>query len=168
MKRFKKKGFTLIELMIVLAIIAILAIVLIPKAGILKSSAKDTGVTTNVNTVRAFVETKAANDNYLDATAMYDQIKTKFTGDNVIVNPLTKANTIPNIITKDVTNIASSYSIVITNKNGGATVPANSQDLGETPIDSSKGTVFVYVYSNGYAVFGVNSDKQVVNYTVIK
>lgn len=167
MKRFKKKGFTLIELMIVLAIIAILAIVLIPKAGILKSSAKDTGVTTNVNTVRAFVETKAANDNYLNATAMYDQIKAKFTGDNVITNPLTKASIIPTAATtNDVTNIGVSYSIVVTDKT--SSTLASFTEPTTTTQDNSKGTVFIYVFSNGYAVFGVNSDKQIVNYTVIK
>lgn len=58
----KKKGFTLIELMIVLAIIAILAIVLIPKASIFKGQAKNSGVTTNVNTVRAYLQTKIKSD----------------------------------------------------------------------------------------------------------
>lgn len=166
MKRFKKKGFTLIELMIVLAIIAILAIVLIPKAGILKSSAKDTGVTTNVNTVRAFVETKAANDSYLNSSDMYGQIKAKFTGDNIITNPLTKSNTIPSSdTTNDVINIGTSYSIVVSDKDS-VSIPTDAPT--STTQDNSKGTVFVYVYNNGYAVFGVNSDKQVVNYTVIK
>ncbi|MFT8315607.1 MAG: prepilin-type N-terminal cleavage/methylation domain-containing protein [Clostridium sp.] len=166
MKRFKKKGFTLIELMIVLAIIAILAIVLIPKAGILKTSAKDTGVTTNVNTVRAFVETKAADNSYLSDSEMLTQITTKFAGDNNIINPLTKVGTINTNTGYDITNTNVSYAIVVSNKT--ASAAPTTQDITSTTQSNSEGTVFVYVYNNGYVVFGVNSDKQIVNYTVIK
>lgn len=43
----KKKGFTLIELMVVMAIIAILSAVLIPKIGNMTGEAKNTGVVQN-------------------------------------------------------------------------------------------------------------------------
>ena len=65
MKKLNKKGFTLIELMIVLAIIAILAVVLVPKAGQMKDSARNAGVTTNVNAVRGALKQKLWIPNYL-------------------------------------------------------------------------------------------------------
>jgi prepilin-type N-terminal cleavage/methylation domain-containing protein len=47
----KEKGFTLIELMMVIAIIGILAIALIPQFGNMKTAAKVTGIETNVRSV---------------------------------------------------------------------------------------------------------------------
>jgi len=50
------KGFTLIELMIAIAIIGILAIVLIPKVGGIKSQAKISGINTNLRVAAAKAE----------------------------------------------------------------------------------------------------------------
>ena len=54
-KRRKDGGFTLIELMIVIAVIGILAVVLVPKMTSAKDSAKNAGVITNAKSVEAFV-----------------------------------------------------------------------------------------------------------------
>ena len=57
-KRKKDGGFTLIELMIVIAVIGILAVVMVPKVGSIKSQAKSSGVDTNVRAVEAFVQSR--------------------------------------------------------------------------------------------------------------
>lgn len=55
MNRKKDGGFTLIELMIVIAVIGILAVVLVPRMTSARDSAKAAGVTTNAKSVEAFV-----------------------------------------------------------------------------------------------------------------
>lgn len=58
MKKFLKneKGFTLVELMMVIAIIAILATVLIPKMSGIKNNAKLAGVDSNARIVQGIVQ----------------------------------------------------------------------------------------------------------------
>ncbi len=57
-KRRKDQGFTLIELMIVIAVIGILAIVLVPKVGTIKTQAKGAGIDTNVRMVQGYLQSK--------------------------------------------------------------------------------------------------------------
>jgi prepilin-type N-terminal cleavage/methylation domain-containing protein len=58
MKRNNNTGFTLIELMIVIAIIGILSMVLVPKVSAIKTQAKEAGLDTNVRMIRAYAESK--------------------------------------------------------------------------------------------------------------
>jgi type IV pilus assembly protein PilA len=91
--RRKDGGFTLIELMIVIAVIGILAIVLVPKMSNVKDSAKAAGVTTNAKSIEMFVVAnidKWSQNADPDGTAM-TAIKAQFgsTGEDVLKNPFT-------------------------------------------------------------------------------
>ncbi|BAE84202.1 hypothetical protein AT727_10435 [Desulfitobacterium hafniense] len=88
-KRRKDGGFTLIELMIVIAVIGILAVVLVPKMAGVKDSAKYAGVTTNVKSVEAYV---VANiDRWVKTQKTVSEvnglISGQFSGNNALANP---------------------------------------------------------------------------------
>ena len=166
MKKVNKKGFTLIELMIVLAIIAILAVVLIPKAGLLKDNAKAAGVTTNVNSVRAFLETKVADSgNYGTAGVAKIQtaLKASFKDTNSVANPFTKLEAVA-------TETASATSVGNTTDSIDVYGPATVVDNTTTTLTAvktltstaNKGIVYVYVCTDGYVVFGFDAQGAVV------
>jgi type IV pilus assembly protein PilA len=87
-----RRGFTLIELMMVVAVIIILAAVLIPRIGAARKEAKYTGVLQNLNTVHGVVETmidknKYQGDDTGDEKLAYD-LKQKLTNlDSDLKNP---------------------------------------------------------------------------------
>jgi len=123
----RRKGFTLIELMIVLAVIAILAAVLVPQTGIFKGQAKNTGVITNINSVRAFLETKTGADFFegkeagKESTDLQSAIISAMTVDNEkFVNPIDSSKTAVIVVTADITptNDNVGQVIVIYNKTG--------------------------------------------------
>lgn len=92
-KRRKDGGFTLIELMIVIAVIGILAVVLVPKMSGLKDSAKESGVVTNAKSVEAYVIANIdrwQRDSDLSAvTDIESLIESKFrNGDDTLENPI--------------------------------------------------------------------------------
>jgi type IV pilus assembly protein PilA len=166
MKKLNKKGFTLIELMIVLAIIAILAVVLVPKAGQMKDNARNAGVTTNVNAVRGALEAKVVDTNYLGIRGTTLALLTSnFNG--TLANPFNaKATTVDGAgyaaTRTDVPTIDSIDVFDQTSVGGVAnfSTPAS--------VVQAKGIVFVYVYTDGYVVFGVDSTGTVVNQAIIK
>lgn len=156
----KKKGFTLIELMIVLAVIAILAVVLIPKAGAFKSNAKNAGVTTNVNAVRAILESKTGN-NFISASSDTDvskvvsALRNAFNAlvadtDNNIVNPLSNSHEV-----EDATETPVPAVVVVT---------AEPSDL-----SVYKGSVIVvFKRDASYTVFGVDNMGTKIDSATIK
>ena len=91
-KRRKDSGFTLIELMIVIAVIGILAVVLVPKVTNVKTAAKSAGVDTNVRAVEAYAQSRIS---YWDTLADTSSIQTDIgdalgsAGSDPLVNPIT-------------------------------------------------------------------------------
>lgn len=94
LKRKKDGGFTLIELMIVIAVIGILAVVLVPKMANVKDNAKATGVTTNAKSIEAFIVAnidKWTLDTNATDTTVINAINEKFGAgkEDKIQNPFT-------------------------------------------------------------------------------
>ena len=86
-----KKGFTIIEIMVVIALIGILAAVLVPKFTGVKETAKNAGMLTNAKTVEAYVA--SVIDSYpVDADGQDDlvsAIEGQFDDTDALVNPYT-------------------------------------------------------------------------------
>jgi type IV pilus assembly protein PilA len=173
MRKITKKGFTLIELMIVLAIIAILAVVLVPKAGQMKDNARNAGVTTNVNAVRGVLEAKVVDIKYLGVAANTRTLLfNTFKSDNELVNPFNvKCKNVATAINKPLSTSESVNDSIVVYNYGNPTVPSTiaSDITSTTNINSAnKGKVFIYVYADGYVVFGVDSTLAAVNVAIIK
>lgn len=168
MKKLRKKGFTLIELMIVLAIIAILAVVLIPKAGLMKDNAKNAGVDTNVNTVRALLETKTADGTYYKAagaTKLVTALNVATTIPNRIVNPLLKGEAVLAFDVADTDLDPDTNSVAVVPQGANFTTLPTAPDQA---ILANRGSVVVYVYDNGFVVFGVDADGSFSNMQLIQ
>jgi len=136
-KRRKDEGFTLIELMIVIAVIGILAIVLVPKVGSIKTQAKSAGVDTNVRAVEGFVQSRInfwANKNtpQYDADAadvgIQEEIVSAFTS-NKITNPISNLTTIDAPTTVDEADAAPDGADTDALQVGGGTTAPAATDI---------------------------------------
>ncbi|MBC8062735.1 MAG: chitobiase/beta-hexosaminidase C-terminal domain-containing protein [Clostridiaceae bacterium] len=180
MKRLIRKGFTLIELMIVIAIIAVLSVVLIPKAMPLKDQAKNNAVQANVYILRSFLENRAGMDKgnitndlkTLPLTTALSNVQSKikadmdlaFTGNNAIKNPFNNNSTI---------DISSSN--VSSNINVGSASVIIGYDVNMLPIDVSgitnsvitPGVTVIIVYPTGYVVYGVDKLGAILQPTLV-
>lgn len=96
-KRKKDEGFTLIELMIVIAVIGILAIVLVPKVGTIKTQAKGAGIDTNTRMVQAYTQSRItswASVGTADSVIAADLVSALSGGTDLMTNPFSGSNTV--------------------------------------------------------------------------
>jgi type IV pilus assembly protein PilA len=159
MKRRKDSGFTLIELMIVIAVIGILAIVLIPRVGTIKAQAKETGLDTNIRLVQGFVESK------IDKWSS-DPNTTTGTIQTAIVNAFTFTDP-----TKELVNPFTSKSNDAVGEDGSTTAPEVGDTLfvssTDTPDDAVPGVVYVKVAIDSDNVPTITIDGYDVNGKII-
>lgn len=163
----KNEGFTLVELMIVLSIIAILAVILVPKVGDMKDSVRNQGVEANVNSVRAFLELQI-NDRIAEETLEGDRLlallQNHFTDGNVISNPFTNGTDVDDW--SEVGDL--DHSVILYEYNNGsiANTLANNNLTGT--YAARRGQTIIWVCTNGYVVWGHGSDGDAVAYYTIK
>lgn len=142
-KRRKDEGFTLIELMIVIAVIGILAIVLVPKVGTIKTQSKSTGIDTNVRMVQGYIQSRISSWNNSSSTPTASTVATD------VYNAFS-TDTNPNIQDQIVNPFSSKKASI---EGAASTSPANAAlyvitdgtgvDVAGTNKDSTAGTVVV-------------------------
>ncbi|MHB8125116.1 MAG: prepilin-type N-terminal cleavage/methylation domain-containing protein [Desulfitobacteriaceae bacterium] len=137
-KRRKDSGFTLIELMIVIAVIGILAVVLVPKVGSIKTSAKLTGVTTNYRSVMTALQ----GGQYTNNASVQTYLNSVFSGNNLLTNPITGSTVI--------SSAQATVGAVISDP--AATVPSSTavaNDIGTIVVipDLTSGTGEIAIYA---------------------
>lgn len=132
--RRNRKGFTLIEMMIVIAVIAILAAVLIPKSGLVQNTAKESGVEANARVVQGIIEGMMPRYDQ-DGVALKTDLAAKLTGK--ITNPITGGTGIGTSTVTSATDAAVITDKVYTDATGtkkGIVWVHISDDLGQVVI----------------------------------
>ncbi len=160
-------GFTLVELMIVLSIIAILAVVLVPKVGNMKDSVREQGVYSNMNSVRAYLELKI-NDRDTSAeteeTNLISDFNVEFSEGNLITNPFTNGSTIGGWPNADSDN----YSVIFEGWGGNNLSDVASDTNYDNRQADRRGKVIVFIADDGYAVWGHDSNGDALPYQIVK
>lgn len=161
----QKKGFTLIELMIVIAIIGILALVLIPQASKMRDNARLAGVDANMRIVQAQAE--AVIDDASTADELINILSTRI--GNMVKNPFNSSDRcVPvtavsfNLI-DSITNFYVNNDAVFICKTGTDPDGIFASGSGSIPHnDNLKGTVVAAVYTNNNVltvkIYGFDKD----------
>lgn len=153
MNRKREDGFTLIELMIVIAVIGILAIVLVPQVGSTKDAAKATGLDTNTRTVQAYVESRISSwdQNVVDDADVIADIYNNFndlSNEDSLANPFYPAN----ITVNNTTTYANDALVVAGAKPDDAALLAGSI-VAVVPDNYATAGISIYQYgSNGKVI----------------
>ncbi|MCJ7690815.1 MAG: chitobiase/beta-hexosaminidase C-terminal domain-containing protein, partial [Clostridiaceae bacterium] len=181
MKKLSNKGFTMIELMIVIAVIGLLSVVLIPKVLPLKDAAKNNAVEANVFIVRSFLENRVGADKINIVSSLKTdsstsnalnpikddiglKMNTTFSGSSAMKNPFNNA-----------TKIDKSSANVALNTNLGSSSVIIGYDITSIPTSDSSitntvttpGVTVIIVYETGYVVYGVDNFGGIVKPTII-
>lgn len=194
----RKRGFTLIEIMIVLAIIALLSVVLVPKVGAIKLQSKNKNVTTNVMLVRSYLENRSGKDgiqykvltiggktqeqaldsilksNNNDNTnyiGIGPDMTSNFSGSNALTNPFTGNNSIVYSQGNITNKSPSSTSSLLVYYSTGNLPSDNNSVINSSMMPKGvdfKGNVVVVVYSTGYVLYGVDNSGEMVSVYIIK
>jgi hypothetical protein len=184
--------------MIVLAIIALLSVILIPKVEAIKLQSKNNSVTTNVLLVRTYLENRSGKDaiSYETSTTAGDTQETAlanilsnndsgntgytgvgpdmtsdFSGSNALVNPFNNNSSIV-YSEGNVTNKGSSSTSAVLLYYSTDTLPADNSSVSSSTVLPSgtgfAGSVVVVVYSTGYVLYGVDNSGQIISVYIIK
>ncbi|MFA9396890.1 MAG: prepilin-type N-terminal cleavage/methylation domain-containing protein [Clostridiaceae bacterium] len=183
----KRRGFTLIEIMIVISIIGMLSVVLIPKVGGLKTETKNNSMSGNVLIVRSYLENRASKDvltykkdinvgtaKEAALTNILAQLSTdmteKFSASNAMINPFSNSSYVNTLAKVSATDTTSASSII------------NYYSLDDLPTSDSSvtsnasmpkgegfsGNVITVLYEKGYLLYGVDNDGNITDINIIK
>ncbi|UZQ50780.1 type II secretion system protein [Clostridium kluyveri] len=178
----RKRGFTLIEIMIVIAVIGILSMVLVPKVGAIKLQSKNKSVSTNALLVRTYLENRAGKDgisyhksigeNKTSAEAfaslvnnVASEMSSKFYGSNALTNPFNGSSSIV-YSQGNVTNRSHVVSSIIIYYCTDTLPSSNDEISGSTILPKGTdfvGNVIAVIYSTGYVLYGLDDSGEIIN-----
>jgi type IV pilus assembly protein PilA len=140
--RRNRKGFTLIEMMIVIAVIAILAAVIIPRSGIVQNTAKESGVESNARIVQGIVENMAPRYKASEYVTKLLPAAANKIAKAGIVNPI---NNVDNVLNSADGNASATAAVVYSNQapNGGT---------------NFEGIVYLQIYADGIYIYPYDKD----------
>lgn len=145
-----RKGFTLIEIMIAVAIIGILALVLIPKISGMKTQTKLSGVDTNMRVAEGIVSNVINDfDSTDDLTDLETAIRNRL-GD--VKNPLNQGAGVELMATVTAGTDDAAFVYTDGDENDLAAVNATLDPLRTTPDTDLEGTIAISAYVNGATV----------------
>lgn len=140
----EEKGFTLIELMMVIAIIGILATALIPQFGDFKTAAKITGIETNIRSVVITISGMSPSED------IYNNLRKSMVS---MSNPITKQTGVTRDGPSNKTQTKAVY--VIDTENGADKY---------VPSQKYNGAVIVYEHNNFSAdVFACDEEGEIID-----
>ena len=140
-----KKGFTMIELMIVITVIGILAIVLLPRIGRMRDEARTSGVETNIRDVQAMIELEIGRhaNSTAGAAALEGRLNSRL-GDDV-ENPFSGKGSKIIESTADIDGKHAVYIHDVENASPSAITESGIKFDGKNELNDAEGAVIVLV-----------------------